>query len=744
MTRYAEPSMPSRLSHNYVKLKKLSLMGPREILFRLGRKAGELGERVAYATGRTHREPAAPGGRPRSRVNGSSDAMNLPNWWLCHMRQRQEPPCLLDGPSLQGAADLYPRLFPGRLDRLVAKADRVLRGQFSFLGIDVEFQDPIPWQQDPSTGRPWPSRFYADLSIPFCGNIENRDGLGDVKYVWELNRHEFLINVAKAFYLTGDSRYARRVFQTIESWAQGNPYLQGVNWAGPLEVAVRSLSWLWAYQFVRRWQDVPAALHWEVIKAFYQHGEYLHRHLEFYSAPNNHLVGEAAALYLLGSFFPEFGQSAAWRRLAWDVLAVEPERQFYADGGSTEHSNHYHHYCLGFFVLAMLTRLRQGEPMPEIMRQRLEAALSFSMWMTTPDGTVPRIGDGDDSRSIRFSDAPFWDFRGMLGLGAVVFHRPDMKAVAGSCSEDALWLLGPAAYETYQALPAQVPAETSRLFPDSGYVILRSGWRRDDHHLCFDVGPLGAGLNTWDVPAFSHGHADMLSLTLSAFGRPLLVDAGFYTFSGSPAWNRYCRDVQGRNTISVDGASPAKFNVAGAWSCVARPGPIHQESNGQQVVVAGSHTGFYGVQGRVAHRRAIVWNREAQWLIRDHLEGEGTHEVEVFFHFAPGTAFAQDDGRGVLISTDDGVHAMLRLLGTDPLRVEIKTGGESPDGGWIATSYGRCVPAPVVRFSDRVQLPISLTFGLRASVTLPIVGDVAPASVRWPVDEAMEQYVRSR
>jgi hypothetical protein len=367
------------------------------------------------------------------------------------------------------------------------------------------------------------------------------------------------------------------------------------------------------------------------------------------------------------------------------------------------------------------------------MRQRLEAALSFSMWMTTPDGTVPRIGDGDDARSIRFGEEAFWDFRSMLGLGAVVFRRPDMKAVAGSFSEDALWLLGPAAYETYQALPAQVPAETSRVFPTSGYVILRSGWGQNDHHLCFDAGPVGAGLYTADVPEFSHGHADMLSLCLSAFGKPLLVDAGFYTFSGSPAWNRYCRDVRGHNTISVDGASPAKFNVAGAWSCAARPGPIRWESSGQRDFVEGSHTGFYGVKGRVVHHRTIVCNRDSYWLIRDRLDGEGTHEVEVFFHFAPGTAVAIEDGRGVLVSTEDGVHAMLRLVGTDSLRAEVKRGGKEPDGGWIATSYGRCVPAPLVRFFGRVRLPLSLTFELRASPTLPVPCDIKPESARvWP------------
>ena len=152
-----------------------------------------------------------------------------------------------------------------------------------------------------------------------------------------------------------------------------------MNWAGPLEVAVRSLSWLWAYQFCRYWEGNPSDVHLEVIKSFYQHGTYLYRHLEFYTSPNNHLVGEATALYLLGSFFPEFDESPAWRKRAWYVLVAETQRQFYEDGGSTEQATSYHHYCLGFFVLAVLTRLHQGQTVPEAMLNRLEAAFEFSM-----------------------------------------------------------------------------------------------------------------------------------------------------------------------------------------------------------------------------------------------------------------------------------------------------------------------------------------------------------------------------
>ena len=202
-----------------------------------------------------------------------------------------------------------------------------------------------------------------------------------------------------------------------------------------------------------------------------------------------------------------------------------------------------------------MTRILQGDSVPESMRERLESACEFGMWMTTPDGTVQRIGDADDSRSIRIGAAPLWDFRNLLNIGAILFGRADVKAVSGPFSEDALWLLGAKATKPPR-LPSQYPTTTFTYFSQQWLRHSGRGWGPEDHHLCFDGGPIGAALHATDIPSFTHGHANLLSLTLSTFGKPVLVDAGYFTFNGPPDWHRYCRDVEGHNTILVDGMSP--------------------------------------------------------------------------------------------------------------------------------------------------------------------------------------------
>ena len=314
------------------KVRRLFTMRPSELLWRARHTYIVQQERVAFNLGLYEWPERVWKRRICRNIRDDPAPDKLAEWWQHHMRSRHEPAFLLDSQELVKSALLYPSLFPGRLDSLFETADRICLGKFSFLGIDLQTGSEIKWKQDPITRRDWPGMFYANLNVPFCEGTDPVETPGDSKHVWELNRHEFLVDCAKAYYLSGNDKYAERVIQLVTHWVSANPYLEGINWAGPLEVALRSMAWLWAYQFCRTWKNMSADDLYSWIKSFYQHGHYLNRHLEVYSSPNNHLVGEATALYLLGSFFPEFDDSEIWRAHAWQILAIQPRRQFYPDG----------------------------------------------------------------------------------------------------------------------------------------------------------------------------------------------------------------------------------------------------------------------------------------------------------------------------------------------------------------------------------------------------------------------------
>ncbi len=212
----------------------------------------------------------------------------------------------------------------------------------------------IDWQADPVSGRHWPPVYHADVPV-HGGDV----GYGDVKHVWELSRQQYLIDLGKAHYLTGSDDDLDAIRRLVRSWVAGIPYATGVNWSCALEPAFRAWSWLWAYHLTAGALDDDFHVEW--LQALHDHGRFLARHLEYYSSPYNHLIGEASALYALGVCFPEFADAAGWRRQGRSVLESRLDTQFYADGGSVEQSTFYHHATAGFYLLSMLLGRENGE-----------------------------------------------------------------------------------------------------------------------------------------------------------------------------------------------------------------------------------------------------------------------------------------------------------------------------------------------------------------------------------------------
>ena len=71
--------------------------------------------------------------------------------------------------------------------------------------------------------------------------------MGDVKYVWELSRHQFVIDLGRSWFLTGNPEDLEAAATLVRGWIADNPYGTGVNWSCALEPAFRTFSWLWAY-----------------------------------------------------------------------------------------------------------------------------------------------------------------------------------------------------------------------------------------------------------------------------------------------------------------------------------------------------------------------------------------------------------------------------------------------------------------------------------------------------------------
>ena len=653
------------------------------------------------------------------------DAVSQAKWpqaeeaLLQHMRarildgqDRRQAPCFFIDLRHRAQIVDIARGLPNMADDLDL-AERLLERRFSYLNIEAHFPDGIDWRMDPISRRGWPQKFYTELK--FYGQRDGAEELpGDVKYVWELNRHHHFTVLGKAYWLTGEEKYATTLLAQCDSWIEQNPYLWGINWTSALEVGMRALSWVWAYMFCIDSPSLKPATHARMLRMLQLHGRYISRHLSFYTSPYNHLVGEATALFVLGALFPEFPEAKRWRERGWEVLVEEVAKQFHADGMAVEQALSYHHFTLGLYLQTMLLAQRNGIVVPPAMHERLEGALEFCMLSQQPDGRHPMIGDNDNAFAFYFGEKPAWDFREYLALGAVLFQRGDFKLLAGHFHEACLWLLGPQSHQHFQELAAREPERQNLLLPESGYAFSRSGWQRDSHYLLFDCGPQSHGLFADENVSTAHGHADALSFCLSAHGQLFLTDSGMLTYNGDLRWQNHFRSGAAHNNISIDGHSACKIVGRLGYSHVP---PVERTAfvkNEEFVFVEACVKGF---GSGIRHRRGIFYHQHDYWLICDSLEGEGEHSVERWFHFAPELA-VQKVNNQIIAASPDAHRLLLQDVDGAAAHAQISHGGREPEQGWHAPAYGCRFAAPVLCWRTQAVLPVQF-----ATLVLPFSGN---------------------
>jgi hypothetical protein len=658
------------------RLSKLRAMSAAEIIHRL-RYGGVIAiERRRHSVGRV-----APPNRLRNALVGR---LRTGDWeqQLVASRLANRDRFFCSVSERESVRALFATAYQRERAATLAHAARVRRHEFEFFGQRFNYDEEIEWQRDPITRRSWPTLYHADVPV-HAGDA----GYGDVKYVWELNRQQFLIDLGKAWFLGHDRENLHALQQLVRSWIAGNPYATGVNWSCALEPAFRVFSWLWAYFLTV--EDLDEQFHLEWLRSFYDHGRFIERHLELYSSPYNHLIAEAAALYMLGTCFPEFRDAERWRRRGRSLLQNRLAEQFYGDGGSVEQSTFYHHATIGFYLLAAVLARAMRDDLPRDVWKAIERGLDFSMLLSQPDGKTPPIGGADDGKPIRMEHLQLWDFRPYQAVGAVLFNRGDFKRVAGRFHEDALWLLGPAGLAQFDALESHAPRETSASFVSSGYYVMRSNWSERADYLCFDCGEQAAGMRTDGVPNSMHGHADCLSVVAWLSGRRVLVDSGLYAYNCGGEWEAHFRETAAHNTAKVDGRDQATHIGKMAWSHSYRAIPEGWRRDAHQGWVVGSHDGYARGANGVVHRRAVWLRSDSYLLVYDEFVGTGEHDLTVHYQFAPG---ALERAGSHSIVFDDAVE--MSWAGSQAWSSVVACGGPGPEDGWIAPSLGIRQAAP--------------------------------------------------
>jgi hypothetical protein len=582
------------------------------------------------------------------------------------------PKFFFDAEDVPAILSLLKQRLPAEYDRIIPRAERICAHRFDLLGYrDLDYGKEIDWSLDRVHGTRAPRKLFYKLQY-----LDFQE-CGDVKVTWELNRHQHFLTLAKAFRITGDPRFADELFAQWGYWHRENPYPYGVNWASSLEFAFRSLSWFWTYYLLGESAQQRPGFREQFLRSISVHGRAIERYLSTYFSPNTHLLGEAVALFFIGVLCPELPSSERWKKLGWNVVLQEAQRQVRPDGLHFEQSLYYHVYAVDFFLHARLLAARNGFEIPVDHDATIERMLS-ALAVLGRAGTVPRIGDDDGGRLFDGQRNRPEHMLDPLATGAVLYQRGDFKALAGGFREETLWLLGIESARTFDSIAEQTPKSDSISFPDSGLYVINA----PDSQIVIDAGPLGAGSG-------GHGHADALSIYVTDKSGPVLIDGGTFEYVGDGHERNQYRSTAAHNTLTVDGVSQPESRGPFAWS--------HHPKSTTEKWINGTHfdlfIGSHDTYAPVTHRRFLFSRKSDFWFVRDVVEGSGEHNLEAYWHIAP--EFTVSEGRFSRSNRD-----VLDVVSTADNRWRQTIG----NGTW-SPAYGEAQPAPVLYFSTVASLP---------------------------------------
>ncbi len=565
-----------------------------------------------------------------------------------------------------------------KYNSLIARAKKIAEHRLSFFDLqDIHLGEPIVWNRDHKRGQ--------DTPMVFSPALDYRDvnEAGDCKFVWEPNRHHHLVVLGRAYRLSKDIRFAQAIAEQLDSWLAQNPYGLGMNWRSGLELGIRLINWVWAIDLIRESQVIDEDLYLGLSDSVSRHIWEIDRKYSCGSSVNNHLIGEAAGVFVATSYFNYIKNATVWRDRSREILVREIINQTYPDGGTKEQAVGYHLFVLQFFVTAGLAARATGPDFPESYWSQLEKMFEFIDKLSQGGDNLPMFGDCDDGYVLDIGSNPR-NVKEWLAIGAALFKRGEFNT-SSEHNEPLEWLPG---LSRRDSSPAPENRKCySIAMSQSGYYLLQHGDlnSQDRISVVFDCGPLGMG------SLAGHGHADALSFTLRAFGNDVLVDPGTYDYFSYPQWREYFRGTRAHNTVVVDENNQSEMLGLFLWGRKAQAQCLSWEPSDTGGKVVGEHNGYSTLSDPVIHRRMLELDAcKRELTIQDNIIACKEHNITIFFHFAEHCVLNPSGQNHYLVDMGPGT---IEIELDRHLQVESFKGSTDPIYGWISRGYHQKEPA---------------------------------------------------
>jgi|GEM_PF-1388723 len=522
------------------------------------------------------------------------------------------------------------------------------------------------------------------------------------------NRFSFWNVLDTAYWSTRNEAYAKAWINQMCSWVAKNPV--DLDTAAEVSICQRSLEM--GNRMADTWN--PALLYFinspsfvdtamgSFAKGILAHGWRMDtctiKFIDSGQVPSNHELLMASGLAIAAMTWPEFRDAARWKADAFVLLNECLTQTVYPDGVEVELSPGYHNWCRDYLLhVAQIANINNVQ-LPANFLPTLKKMYYFDVYIQQPSGLVPPTNDNSDAT---------YD-----SLGAAASYWPT----------DSIFQ-----FFTSNGKVGKSPDTLSYRFPYAGFNVMRSGWDNNANYLFFKNGPIGY---------YVHGHEDDLSLYLTCFGQPLLVEDGGWRYDGSQNMY-YSRVTSAHNTIAVDRKGQHRIDDApsGLQKLSASPSVQPWISNTVADYTCGIYNDGYQTESyvpnyvgfenarlwtgtkdySVTHKRHVVFLKPYYYVVTDFLEGSGKHRFDNYFQLnTPSVAINKYNLSVNSLtppsSSSTSPQLLLSPIDTSGLSVSTAQGQTSPSyQGWEAFTDYVIQPIPSVIYSKTQTAPASFS-----------------------------------
>ena len=432
---------------------------------------------------------------------------------------------------------------------------------------------------------------------------------GDPEWCFALNRHTFLLNLAKAYALTHDEKYRSSFIRLFTDFAaNASDEKRERSWRS-LETGIRVENYIRSLEFFEDTKPLDEGFMQLVHDMMLRHQKALvEAHNDFHVLSNWGVLQDHGLL--LASLYLEDEETA---RLALSRLDQELRLQVMSDGMHWEQSSLYQAEVLHCALDSILAARRFALPVPESLEKNAKSLAVTLARTVRPDGRCYLFGDSDD---VDVSD--------ML-LEAAVLFDDSFLAWAGRSGKDEDFY---ASFPLDVKLPEARKESRTHYFGATGNAVIEL---KENSELRFHCGLYGSG----------HGHLDQLHFDLLHRGQLIFTDSGRYTYVDSPE-RTFFKGSFSHNTVVIDNSEMAVMH--GSWDVEKAAEPLVHDArlDGEYKFISASHLGY--LSKGVLVTRSLITIEDKYILIADSLRGTGTHTSLTLFHSAEDASVTEEDG----------------------------------------------------------------------------------------------------